>query len=85
MLTVLKINLQVYFLSSMGLNQNIGVPSNLPGVETPFKGDFEKLVRSWAKGTATQLFDNAQKPSTPEIRFSIPLMTMESPSSFQPI
>lgn len=45
----------------MGLNQQIGTKSNLPGVDTPYKGDMEKLVRAWARDTAATLAKNADR------------------------
>lgn len=45
----------------MSLKQDIGTPSNLPGVDTPSRGDMDKLIQSWARDTANKLAENASK------------------------
>lgn len=45
----------------MGLNQDLNIPSNLPGVDTPTGGDMEALVRIWARDTAVKLARNADR------------------------
>lgn len=57
----------------MSINQELGAPSNLPGVDTPSGGDVERLIRSWARETATTLAKNAARAKFTggEISFSV--------------
>lgn len=57
----------------MSLNQDLGTPQNLPGVNTPTQGDMDKLVRSWARDTAEKLATNATRAQFTggEIAFSV--------------
>lgn len=45
----------------MSLNQDLRLPANIPGVDTPTKGDADKLIRLWAKNAAEMLVKNAAK------------------------
>lgn len=45
----------------MSLKQDLGLPSNLPGVDTPSRGDTDKLITAWARDTAAKLAGNASK------------------------
>ena len=45
----------------MSINQQLGTPAALPGVDTPTRGDMDKLILSWARETATKLAENASK------------------------